>query len=81
MTFRRFFLAALCFATLAASSPAQQTKSLRVFLRGGPKTHGPAGNGLHEHDKWLTEWKKLLADRGATVDGPPPNNSTRPMCS
>src|SRR5688572_10411391 len=69
MTFRRFLLAALCIATFAASSLAQQTKSLRVFLRGGPKTHGPAGNGLHEHDKWLTEWKKLLADRGATVDG------------
>ena len=69
MTFRRFLLAALCIATFAASSLAQQTKSLRVFLRGGPKTHGPAGNGLHEHEKWLTEWKKLLADRGATVDG------------
>ena len=69
MTFRRFLLAALCIATFAASSFAQQTKSLRVFLRGGPKTHGPAGNGLHEHEKWLTEWKKLLADRGATVDG------------
>jgi putative membrane-bound dehydrogenase-like protein len=66
MTFRVFSLAVLCLLT-AVSSFSQQP--LRIFLRGGPKTHGPAGNGLHEHDKWLTEWKKLLADRGATVDG------------
>lgn len=69
MTFRRLCLAALCLFAITASAFAQQSKPLRVFLRGGTKTHGPAGNGLHEHEKWLGEWKKLLADRGAAVDG------------
>src|SRR5688572_22194957 len=49
---------------------AAQTQSpLRVFLRGGPKTHGPADNGLHDHERWLKDWQKLLASRGAKVDG------------
>ena len=49
---------------------ATQTQSpLRIFLRGGPKTHGPAGNGLHDHEVWVKEWTPLLASRGAKVDG------------
>jgi uncharacterized protein len=39
---------------------------LRIFLRGGPKTHGP---GAHEHAKWLEDWQPLLTARGATVAG------------
>jgi type 1 glutamine amidotransferase len=42
---------------------------LRIFLRGGPKTHGPAGNGLHDGPTFVKEWTPLLASRGATVDG------------
>ena len=42
---------------------------LRIFLRGGAKTHGPSGNGLHEHERWLNDWKTLLAERGAKVQG------------
>lgn len=57
------FLAAFVSTSLAADAP------LRVFLRGGPKTHGPAGNGLHDHERWLKDWQKLLASRGAKVDG------------
>jgi putative membrane-bound dehydrogenase-like protein len=43
--------------------------ALRVFLRGGKKTHGPAGNGLHDHEVWMNDWQKLLTERGAKVDG------------
>ncbi|MBL8861239.1 MAG: ThuA domain-containing protein [Planctomycetes bacterium] len=39
---------------------------LRVFLRGGPKTHGP---GEHEHALFVDEWTRLLRERGAEVDG------------
>lgn len=60
-------------ALTASASPdvsgAQEPAPLRVFLRGGPKTHGPAGNGLHDHEVWVREWQPLLASRGATVDG------------
>ena len=59
------FLSLVIFASnlLAADAP------LRVLLRGGNKTHGPAGNGLHDHERWLNDWQKLLAARGAKVDG------------
>src|SRR5678810_271790 len=50
------------------SLPAAEN-SLRVFLRAGHKTHGPAGNGLHDHEVWMNDWKKLLTERGAKVDG------------
>jgi uncharacterized protein len=73
MTFRLLrrvtLLSLLCSLTFVSSSFAQANKPLRIFLRGGAKTHGPAGNGLHEHEKWLGEWKRLLAERGAAVEG------------
>jgi type 1 glutamine amidotransferase len=46
-----------------------QEPALRIFLRGGPKTHGPAGNGLHDATVWVNEWLPLLRSRGATVEG------------
>ncbi|HEV7867870.1 MAG TPA: ThuA domain-containing protein, partial [Chthoniobacteraceae bacterium] len=39
---------------------------LRVFIRGGKKSHGP---NAHEHERFLNDWKKLLTARGAAVDG------------
>ncbi|MCB9916402.1 MAG: ThuA domain-containing protein, partial [Planctomycetes bacterium] len=56
------FLCLLSVVGLARGSEAP----LRLFLRGGPKTHGP---GEHEHEKWLTEWSALLRARGAVVEG------------
>jgi uncharacterized protein len=50
---------------LAAGLAAVQSP-LRVFLRGGPKTHGPEE---HEHARFVEEWSKLLASGGAQVDG------------
>jgi putative membrane-bound dehydrogenase-like protein len=46
--------------TLRAADP------LRVFIRGGIKTHGP---NQHDHPRFLGEWTKLLGDRGIRVDG------------
>jgi type 1 glutamine amidotransferase len=46
-----------------------QSAPLRIYLRGGPKTHGPAGNGQHDGPTWVKEWQPLLASRGAKVDG------------
>jgi len=61
------------FAALAAigASPAVHGQAaalppLRLFLRAGPKTHGP---GEHDHPRWLEEWTPLLRARGATVEG------------
>ncbi len=42
---------------------------LRIFLRVGKKTHGPAGNGQHDGPTFLKEWKQMLTERGAKVDG------------
>jgi type 1 glutamine amidotransferase len=65
----------MCFSIVSlAALPAPQASSrkqaaLRIFLRGGPKTHGPADNGLHDGPTWLKEWKPLLESRGAAVNG------------
>jgi len=39
---------------------------LRVFIRGGKKTHGP---NAHEHERFLRDWKTLLTERGVKTDG------------
>jgi len=58
-----FLLAAALFAGIL---PANTAEPLRVFIRGGVKTHGP---NQHDHPRFLREWKQLLADRGMTADG------------
>src|SRR3954447_2302692 len=68
MNLIRQFLALLCLAILVSNGFAADAP-LRIFLRGGAKTHGPAGNGLHDHEHWLAGWEMLLAERGAKVDG------------
>ncbi len=49
-----------------SQSPARAQDALRIFLRGGPKTHGP---GEHDHPRFVDDWKVLLAARGAQVQG------------
>ncbi len=51
-----------CLPLVIGDTPAP----LRVFLRGGPKTHGP---GQHEHALFVDEWRKLLTERGAQCEG------------
>ena len=65
-----FLTATLVVGALAGMPSAfEQAAPLRIFLRGGPKTHGPATNGLHDGPTWVKEWQPLLASRGATVAG------------
>src|SRR6188508_1885434 len=56
-------------ASIGLSAAREQTGPLRVFLRGGPKTHGPATNGLRDGEVWVREWVPLLQSRGATAEG------------
>ena len=55
-------------ATLSSAAAAPQSAPLRIFLRGGPKTHGPADNGQHDGPTWVKEWQPLLTSRGAKVE-------------
>ena len=48
------------------SLSAFAAEPLRVFIRGGKKSHGP---NAHEHEKFLNDWKVLLAERGMKTDG------------
>jgi putative membrane-bound dehydrogenase-like protein len=58
-----FLLCALLFIVAVASAHADP---LRVFIRGGVKTHGP---NAHEHERFLNDWKALLNERGMQADG------------
>jgi len=65
MKIRSIVLAVLAVVVLTPVA-AQQSPPLRVFIRSSQKTHGP---GLHDYPAFLTDWKALLAERGAVVDG------------
>ena len=60
---KRILLAVL-FAFSAALSAADTP--LRVFIRSGPKSHGP---GAHDYPRFLAEWIPLLKARGAQATG------------
>jgi type 1 glutamine amidotransferase len=62
-------VAVVCGVGAGIAAARQPAAPLRIFLRGGPKNHGPAGNGLHDSEVWVREWKPLLTSRGAVVDG------------
>jgi putative membrane-bound dehydrogenase-like protein len=53
-------ITALTSITTAAQDP------LRVFIRSGPKSHGP---GAHDYPRFLKEWVPLLNQRGARATG------------
>lgn len=53
-------------ALLAGSLTAPAAEPLRVFIRGGVKTHGP---NQHDHPRFLKEWTQLLNERGAKTAG------------
>jgi putative membrane-bound dehydrogenase-like protein len=53
-------------ALLAIGMASAAAGPLRVFIRSGPKTHGP---GAHDHPAFLREWTTLLNERGAKATG------------
>ena len=63
----------LCAAAVAAfvwmPLAATEQQPLRIFIRAGEKTHGPAGNDQHDYPRFLSEWTRLLSQRGARVEG------------
>ena len=54
---------------IVSALTAQPSAPLRIYLRGGPKTHGPATNGQHDGPTFVKEWQPLLESRGAKVAG------------
>ncbi|MBP7142573.1 MAG: ThuA domain-containing protein [Opitutaceae bacterium] len=58
-------LLAAIFVLACSIVPAAEAP-LRVFIRSGPKTHGP---GAHDYPRFLKEWVPLLNDRGALATG------------
>ena len=66
----RFFAALILASSFLWTGAASGADTpLRVFIRGGAKTHGPKENGLHDHPRFLGEFTQLLTERGAVVDG------------
>ncbi len=56
-------------ASLVRGAPEQgggRQAPLRVFIRSGPKSHGP---GAHDYPRFLKEWVPLLNERGAKATG------------
>src|SRR3954469_5059699 len=60
--FLPLLLAFVCSCSLLAAAESP----LRIFIRSGPKTHGP---GQHDHPRFLKEWTALLNQRGAKATG------------
>ena len=58
-------LLAIC-TSLLAFQVVHAADPLRVFIRGGVKTHGP---NQHDHPRFLGDWTKFLGERGMRVDG------------
>ena len=67
MTKMRFLLllgvALFCAVSTPLTSPQEP---LRVFIRSGPKSHGP---GAHDYPRFLKEWVPILNERGARATG------------
>jgi uncharacterized protein len=53
-------------AAYQATAPSTSSGPLRVFIRSGPKSHGP---GAHDHPRFLRDWVPLLNARGARATG------------
>jgi type 1 glutamine amidotransferase len=62
---RLLLLVSITLATLS-SFPSAAQEPLRVFIRSGPKSHGP---GAHDYPRFLKEWVPLLNARGARATG------------
>jgi type 1 glutamine amidotransferase len=48
------------------SIPGQNLNGMRVYLRGGLKTHF---HGQHDYPQFMADWSKILTEHGAVVDG------------
>lgn len=60
----RHLLPVFCLHLFCLLAPAAEP--LRIFIRSGPKSHGP---GAHDHPSFLKDWVPLLNERGAKAAG------------
>ena len=65
-TMKTVFLLASLLVTALTSVTTAAADPLRVFIRSGPKSHGP---GAHDYPRFLKEWVPLLNQRGAKASG------------
>ncbi len=63
---RKLVLLAAILASALTSSTTAAVDPLRVFIRSGPKSHGP---GAHDYPRFLKDWVPLLNERGARATG------------
>ncbi|WP_395743219.1 PVC-type heme-binding CxxCH protein [Prosthecobacter sp.] len=63
---KRFLLLLALASSCLIVHPTGAAEPLRVFIRSGPKSHGP---GAHDHPSFLRDWVPLLNERGAKATG------------
>ncbi len=71
---KRFLIGSLLLSMVAAAlstlvtaaAQSQPGAPLRVYIRSGPKSHGP---GAHDYPRYLKDWVPLLNERGAQATG------------
>ncbi|MDB6155711.1 MAG: putative rane-bound dehydrogenase, partial [Chthoniobacteraceae bacterium] len=63
---KRHLLILLTVLSAIIAHGASAAEPLRVFIRGGAKSHGP---NAHEHARFLKDWTTFLAERGMKTDG------------
>ena len=63
---RLILAAAVLLSSFGIRHSSLAAEPLRVFIRSGPKSHGP---GAHDHPSFLRDWVPLLNERGAKASG------------
>jgi putative membrane-bound dehydrogenase-like protein len=63
---KRLLLCLALASSFAIPHASFAAEPLRVFIRSGPKSHGP---GAHDHPSFLRDWVPLLNERGAKAAG------------
>lgn len=63
---KRFLLSLALALSCVVLQSSFAAEPLRVFIRSGPKSHGP---GAHDHPSFLRDWVPLLNERGAKATG------------
>ncbi len=64
---KRFLFSLILVAAALVHLPVQAADApLRIFIRSGPKSHGP---GAHDHPAFLKDWVPMLQARGAVCEG------------
>lgn len=63
---KRFLFCLALASSCVITHSSFAAEPLRVFIRSGPKSHGP---GAHDHPSFLRDWVPLLNERGAKATG------------